>query len=55
MHDASRASGPTGLLNVDETDRLQTTGSQQVRDDDERNHPGVILLGTPGIEKRLTR
>jgi len=55
VHTASRYSGRTELLIIDEADRLKTNGLEQVRDYYDRHTMGVILIGMPGIEKRLAR
>ena len=49
------ASDPTALLMVDEADRLKPAGLEQVRDIFDQGDMGVVLIGMPGLEKRLAR
>lgn len=46
---------PAELLIVDEAERLSTVAIEHLRDVFDRTSMGLILIGMPGIEKRLSR
>jgi DNA transposition AAA+ family ATPase len=55
FHESQQLVDPTTSVIIDEADRLKMAALEQVRDIFHKGEIGVVLIGMPGIEKRLSR
>jgi DNA transposition AAA+ family ATPase len=51
----TRIADPTTLILIDEVDRLRMASLEQVRAIFDASEVGIVLIGVPGLEKRLAR
>jgi len=55
FHESQQIADPTTLVIIDEADRLKVSALEQVRAIFDQGGIGVVFIGMPGIEKRLSR